>query len=253
MGCHWRHRRVPGRQPCKGSVDLNLLKFSGEGSEELHRPSPGCTQPLRELLRSGWSVRMQIAPHESSEGGLSIGRPVSGQPPARIGVCDLAAAVRAETQRAPVSRRGEGLAPPGPHSAKCRHDQVCGPGSAASDDRLAQLIDGQLGIVQRNRHRLNDSLGLLGRQPHVFCLTSARRRNRGQRPGPHGQVLRGQEMHSAAWPERLDEAALGPQGLPYSCACDTGEPQSDGQLSGGQYLGVRAAYGADDIGRPGIL
>jgi hypothetical protein len=60
-------------------------------------------------------------------------------------------------------------------------------------------------------------------------------------------------MHSAAWPERFDEAALGPQGLPDSCACDPGEPQSDGQLSGGQHLGVRAAYGADDLCRPGIL
>src|SRR5438876_2167490 len=56
MGCHWRHRGVPGRQPCKGSVDLNLLKLSGEGIEELYRPPPGCTQPLRELLR-GWLVR----------------------------------------------------------------------------------------------------------------------------------------------------------------------------------------------------
>jgi hypothetical protein len=60
-------------------------------------------------------------------------------------------------------------------------------------------------------------------------------------------------MHGAAWPERLDEAALGPQGLPDSCACDTDEPQSDGQLSGGQHLGVRAAYGADDICRLSIL
>ncbi|MFL5589627.1 MAG: hypothetical protein ACJ8DI_18525 [Ktedonobacteraceae bacterium] len=60
-------------------------------------------------------------------------------------------------------------------------------------------------------------------------------------------------MHRAAWPERLDETALGPQGLSDSCACDPGEPQSDGQFSGGQDLGVRAAYGADDIGRPGIL
>src|SRR5438876_4507701 len=60
-------------------------------------------------------------------------------------------------------------------------------------------------------------------------------------------------MNSAAWPERLDEAALGPQGFPDICACDTGEPHSDGQLSGGQYLGVRAAYGADDICRPAIL
>jgi hypothetical protein len=71
--------------------------MSGEGIEELHRPPPGCTQPLRELLRGGWSVRMRIASYEGGQGGLSIGRPESGQPPARIGVCDLAAAVRAET------------------------------------------------------------------------------------------------------------------------------------------------------------
>ncbi|HEX6483000.1 MAG TPA: hypothetical protein VF043_29495 [Ktedonobacteraceae bacterium] len=60
-------------------------------------------------------------------------------------------------------------------------------------------------------------------------------------------------MHRAAWPERLDEAALGPQGLPDRCACDPGEPQSDRQLSGRQHLGVRAANGADDIYWPGIL
>src|SRR5439155_21121433 len=114
--------------------------------------------PLRELLRGGWSVRMQIAAYDGGEGGLSTGRPESGQPPARMGVCDLAAAVRAETQRAPVSRRGEGLAPPGPHSAECRHDQVCGPGSGAGDDDLAQLVNGQLSIVQRKRNRLNDLL-----------------------------------------------------------------------------------------------
>src|SRR6266699_2563527 len=29
VGCHWGHRGIPGRQPCKGSVDLILLKFSG--------------------------------------------------------------------------------------------------------------------------------------------------------------------------------------------------------------------------------
>jgi hypothetical protein len=47
------------------------------------------------MLRVGRSVRMQIAPDDGGEGGLSIGGPESGQPPARIGVGDLAAATQA--------------------------------------------------------------------------------------------------------------------------------------------------------------
>ena len=90
-----------------------------------------------------------------------------------------------------MRRRGQGHAPPGPHSAECWHDKVPGPGSDAGDDRLAQLVDSQLGGVQRDRNRLDDLIGLLGRQPHVLRLTGAGRRDRGQRSGPHGQVLRG--------------------------------------------------------------
>jgi hypothetical protein len=119
------------------------------------------------------------------------------------------------------------------------------------DDRLGQLVDGQLGVLQRRRDRLQDRLGLVGRQPDVLREGGHVRRGRGQRADPHGQVLCGQEVHGAARPERLDQGALGPQGVADVRPGDPGGPQPDGQLGGGQHLGVRdPAHGADDVGGP---
>ena len=42
LGCRGRHYSVSGRQPSKGAVNLNWLKFTGEGVEQLGRPPPRC-------------------------------------------------------------------------------------------------------------------------------------------------------------------------------------------------------------------
>jgi uncharacterized protein (DUF849 family) len=55
-------------------------------------------------------------------------------------------------------------------------------GMAATPDNLVHLVGRELDVI--------------------FELARPRERGRGQRAGPHRQILRGQQVHSPAWPER---------------------------------------------------
>jgi hypothetical protein len=86
-------------------------------------------------------------------------------------------------------------------------------GPVAATTAFGQLVDGQLGVPQRVRDRRDDRVGLLGRQPDVLGEGAAGRGERGQRTGPRRQVLGGKQVYRAARSVRLDQAALGPQGV----------------------------------------
>jgi hypothetical protein len=109
-----------------------------------------------------------------------------------------------------------------------RHDQVAGPGSRTLDDRLGQLVDGQLGLLEDGRDCLDDQLGLLRRQHFTLDITIAAVRHRRECTGPQSQIACGQQMYCTTRPKRLNQAMLGPQGVLDPRAGDTGDTKADG-------------------------
>ncbi len=218
-----------------------------QSREQVAGPTGRCGKPFGEVLRGGGTVRVEIAADERGERPRSVERGDVG-----AGVGDLAAAVRSEAERPAVGGQMRHLTPARPQGLEGGHHRLTGPGPGAGDDRLRELVDGQLRAGQRVGDRGEHLLGLLRSHPHPFRLGVAAHRQGGQRSRPQRQVGRRHQMDRAARPERLDQGPVRPQGLAHIGTGEVPAPQPHGELGGGQDLRVRGRHRLDHRGRSGV-
>ena len=228
-----RECRISSHHPCQAAVDLHWLKFTRESVEQFRRPTPWCVQPLREVLRRGWPVGIQIALEEPGEGSSSLNGSKSRQKPLRVGVGDFGASIGAEAQRTEKASLSQSHAPAGPHVVESRHDPLSGPGSGGGNHRFTQFVDGELGVEKRDGDGLDDLIGLLRSESYLFGMPVVGRRERRKHTNPQRKILRSEQVNRAAWAERFDQAVLGPQGISDLWHGEGGTSQPDGPEGSG--------------------
>lgn len=136
-------------------------------------------------------MRAEVAARDLGQCGAPVDRLEPRHPAPRARVGDLASTVRAEAQRTAVGREVHGQTPPRPQPVEHGQHHVARPRPRAADHLLVQLVDGQLGVGERGRDRLDHGVGLLRGHPQRGRQARPLQRRGGQRAAPQRQLRAG--------------------------------------------------------------